>query len=160
MMLGHALLVAPVVEPGVASREIYLPAGTRWFDFWSGEVFEGGRTVTRPAPFRRPPLLAREGSIIALNTAEQHFSQRADTRAFQIFPLTRGTFEADIYDDDGESAGVESRRFWHVRVACTDDAVDIAVGAQENGAAVSCDAEIILPATEKRRVSVSGGRRV
>ncbi|HEY4987446.1 MAG TPA: hypothetical protein VII39_12565, partial [Bradyrhizobium sp.] len=106
------------------------------------------------------PLLAREGSIIALNTAEQHFSQRADTRAFLIFPQTASTFEAEIYDDDGESADAGSRRFWHVRVACTDDALDIAVGAQENGAAVSCDAEIILPVTEKRRVTVTGGRRI
>jgi alpha-glucosidase len=145
LLLGRALLVAPVVEPGVASREVYLPAGTRWFDYWTGEVFEGGRTVTRPAPFRRPPLLAREGCVIALNTAEQHFGERGDTRAFQIFPLTTGTFEATIYDDDGESVRADSRRFWAVRVVCTEDAVEVTV---------SGDAEIILPATEKRRVMV------
>jgi alpha-glucosidase len=146
MLLGRALLVAPVVEPGVASREVHLPAGTRWFDYWTGEVFEGGRTVTRPAPFRRPPLLAREGSVIALNTAEQHFGERADTRAFQIFPLTTGTFEATIYDDDGESVRADSRRFWAVRVVCTEETIEVTV---------SGDAEIILPATEKRRVIIS-----
>lgn len=160
MMLGGALLVAPVVEPGEASREVYLPAGTRWFDFWSGEVFEGGRTVSRPAPFRRPPLLVREGSVVALNTAEQHFVERADTRGFQVFPLVRGTFEAEVYDDDGESIDTKSIRMWRVCVTCSETDVEISVGVQENGAAMSCDAEIFLPATEKRRVTVSGGRRI
>ncbi|MEI9995805.1 MAG: glycoside hydrolase family 31 protein [Rhizomicrobium sp.] len=159
MLLGRALLVAPVVEPGVASREVYLPAGTRWFDYWSGEIFDGGRVVARPAPFRRPPLFAREGSVIALNVAEQHFQARGDTRAFQIFPLARGAFEAEIFDDDGESeAWREGRcRLWRVRVVCDAATIVIAVSATENDAAVDCDVPIVLPATEKRDVTVSGG---
>jgi alpha-glucosidase len=140
MMLGAALLVAPVVEPGVASREVYLPAGTRWFDYWTGEMFEGGRTVSRPAPFRRPPLFARAGSIVALNIAEQHFAERADTRTFAIFPLATGSFEADIFDDDGEQAD-GGHRLWRVRVTCTETEIEVAADAE---------AEIILPAGERR----------
>src|ERR1700710_3039352 len=113
MMLGAALLVAPVVEPGVASRAIYLPAGTRWFDYWSDAVFEGGQTISRPVPFRQPPLLVREGSVIALNVAEQHFGARADTRGFAVFPLASGTFEAAVFDDDGEQAD-GGHRSWRV----------------------------------------------
>lgn len=43
-MFGDSLLVAPVTAPGVTSREVYLPAG-EWFDFYTGERFEGGQTV-------------------------------------------------------------------------------------------------------------------
>lgn len=162
LMLGASLLVAPVVEPGVAARAVYLPAGARWFDYWSGEAFEGGETISRPAPFRRPPLFARAGSAIALNTAEQHFLERADRRAFAIFPPANGTFEAEIFEDDGESEAYRTGQFrlWTVRVACTAATIDIAVTARENGAAVACDAEIILPAGEKRAVTILGGRRV
>jgi alpha-glucosidase len=161
MMLGASLLIAPVVMPGHVVREVYLPAGTRWFDYWTGEAFEGGQTIVRPAPFVRPPLLAREGSVIALNVAEQHFGARADTRAFQVFPLGAGAFESEVFDDDGESDGWRDGRYrlWHVRVTCSETAIEIAVTARENGIAVACDAEVLLPATERRPVTVSGAHR-
>ncbi len=142
MMLGAALLVAPVVEPGAAARAVYLPAGTRWFDYWSGEVFNGGQTISRPAPFRQPPLLVREGSIIALNLAEQRFLVRTDTRGFAVFPLASGTFEAEIFDDDGEQAD-GGHRSWRVHVTCNEAGIEIAADP---------DAQIILPASETRPV--------
>ncbi|MEJ0028097.1 MAG: glycoside hydrolase family 31 protein [Rhizomicrobium sp.] len=159
MLLGRALLVTPIVEPGATVRAIYLPSGARWFDWWTGEAFAGGRTVVRPAPCGRPPLFAREGSVVALNTAEQHFAARADRRGFQIFPVAEGALEAEIFDDDGESEAWRQGRYrlWHVRVTCTLQAVDVAITATENGSPVECNAEVVVPVTETRRVTVSGG---
>jgi alpha-glucosidase len=161
MLLGAALLVAPVIEQGATARAAYLPKGTRWFDWWTGEAFDGDQTVTRLAPTDRPPLFAREGSIVALNTAEQHFGGRADARGFAVFPLANGTFDNEVFDDDGETNAYRDgrHRMWHVHVACSAAAIDITVAAKENGAAVPCDAEIVLPATETRSVTIRGGRR-
>ncbi|MFX5714171.1 family 31 glucosidase, partial [Acinetobacter baumannii] len=61
MLIGASLLVAPVVEQGQRERSVYLPAGARWVSYWSGEVFEGGQTVTLPAPWDQPVMLIREG---------------------------------------------------------------------------------------------------
>jgi alpha-glucosidase len=58
-MLGPDVLVAPVVEPGATSRRIRLPQGAAWRDGWSEAVFDGGTTVTLPAPYARPPFLIR-----------------------------------------------------------------------------------------------------
>jgi len=60
-MLGDAVLVAPVVEPGVTERTVRLPAGTDWRNGWTGEAHAGGRTVTVPAPLHQPPFFVREG---------------------------------------------------------------------------------------------------
>ncbi len=151
MMLGASLLVAAVVEPGAAAREVYLPAGARWFDWWSGEAFGGGQTVTRSAPYDRPPLFAREGSVIALNVAEQHFAARGDERGFAVFPVTEGSFGVDIFDDDGESDLSSGSFFrWRVDVACTATTIDIRVGG-------GADAKIVLPYGESRRVTIAGG---
>jgi alpha-glucosidase (family GH31 glycosyl hydrolase) len=53
------VLVAPFTEPGASMRRLRPPAGAMWRDAWSGEVFAGGETIERPAPFARPPFFVR-----------------------------------------------------------------------------------------------------
>ncbi|WP_428375512.1 TIM-barrel domain-containing protein [Lichenicoccus sp.] len=67
--LGGALLVAPVVAPGVQACSVYLPAGTTWRDGWSGERFGGGICVRREAPFAKPPFFMRHGAAPVLEQA-------------------------------------------------------------------------------------------
>ncbi|NLU71068.1 glycoside hydrolase family 31 protein [Streptomyces sp. HNM0574] len=62
-LLGDALLVAPVLEPGARERRVRLPRG-RWYDTATGEVFEGPGEVRVPAPAERIPVLARAGAAI------------------------------------------------------------------------------------------------
>ncbi len=62
-LLGHDLLVAPVLHPGGA-RRVHLPAG-RWGDWWTGEVVEGPIDVDVVAPLDRVPLYQRQGSAVA-----------------------------------------------------------------------------------------------
>ncbi len=66
-LLGGDLLVAPVSAPGVTEREVYLPAG-EWYDWHTGELAGGGRTITAPAPADRIPLYARAGAVIPMWT--------------------------------------------------------------------------------------------
>ena len=63
-LLGPDLLVAPVLEAGAASREVYLPAGARWTDAWTGEEFDGGQTISADAPIERIPLYLRDGASL------------------------------------------------------------------------------------------------
>lgn len=55
---GRALLVAPVVEPGVTQRRLYLPSG-EWEDFWDGTHLIGGQWITRPTPLDIIPVYRR-----------------------------------------------------------------------------------------------------
>jgi alpha-D-xyloside xylohydrolase len=64
-MFGDALLVAPVVERGVTSRSVPMPAG-RWIDWWTGEIIDGGTTITADAPLWKLPLWLAEGSIVPM----------------------------------------------------------------------------------------------
>jgi alpha-glucosidase/alpha-D-xyloside xylohydrolase len=100
---GRDLLVAPVVEKGAKSRRVYLPAGT-WFDWWTGEKFEGQRWVERPVDLATLPLFVGAGAIVPLDPVRQHTAQTvSDPTTLRVHPGADGAFT--LYDDDGQSLG-------------------------------------------------------
>ncbi|HEY5026113.1 MAG TPA: glycoside hydrolase family 31 protein [Acidimicrobiales bacterium] len=62
-LVGHALLVAPVTEPGARERTVPLPPGG-WASVWGD-----GRVGAAPvhAPLERIPVLARAGCVVPLD---------------------------------------------------------------------------------------------
>ena len=56
-MFGDKLLVAPVIEEGATTRELYLPAG-HWFHVFTGDEYEGGQTITVDAPLGTPAVFS------------------------------------------------------------------------------------------------------
>lgn len=67
-MLGHDILVAPVVVEGARSRQVYLPVGAQWAQVTvaedgsflrTGQVWAGGSTVEAPAPLADIPIFLR-----------------------------------------------------------------------------------------------------
>ena len=63
-MVGSEFMVAPVLDPGVAEVEVYLPAG-RWVHVWSGATYgdNDGERITIAAPIGEPAVFYREGSV-------------------------------------------------------------------------------------------------
>ena len=60
-MFGPALLVNPVTEYKARSRQVYLPAGATWYDFWTGAASPAARPITADAPYDQIPLFVRAG---------------------------------------------------------------------------------------------------
>lgn len=60
-MFGPDLLISPVMEAGAAERAVYLPAGSRWVDAFTKNIYEGGQTVSVSAPLDVIPVMVREG---------------------------------------------------------------------------------------------------
>lgn len=65
-LLGPSILVAPVLEAGARERVVYLPAGARWRDGWSGVALEGGRRYRAAAPLDRVPVFLRDDAEVPL----------------------------------------------------------------------------------------------
>ncbi len=62
-LLGPDLMVAPVLDPGVATVQVYFPEGSAWTDLWSGgEAGAPGEWVEMPAPLGRPAVFLRTGA--------------------------------------------------------------------------------------------------
>ena len=106
-MFGPSLLVSPVLAAGVEQWPVYLPKTPGgWFDFWSGENFPGGRTVSAAAPLERIPLHVRAGSILPLGPALQFTDEKpADPIELRVYPDA----DADciLYEDNGTDYAYE-----------------------------------------------------
>jgi len=63
-MVGREFMVAPVLDPGEETAEVYLPAG-RWVHLWSGRRYgsrERGTRLTVNAPVGEPAVFFKEDS--------------------------------------------------------------------------------------------------
>lgn len=58
-LFGDKLLIAPVTDAGVRSRQVYLPAGTWWVSLNSGEKYTGGKIYTISAPIETIPVFTQ-----------------------------------------------------------------------------------------------------
>ena len=101
-MFGPALLVAPVTDQGMTSREVYLPAGTDWYNFWTNERVHGGQRITVSAPIDEIPLFVRAGSILPLGTVVESTNEVQKVAKVRVYPGADGAF--DLYRDDGTYA--------------------------------------------------------
>ena len=105
-MFGPAFLVSPVTEPQATSRTVYLPAGAKWVDFWTGETLAGGQTVTANAPANILPLYVRAGSIVPFGPALQYATEKpADPIELRVYPGADGQFT--LYEDEGDNYNYE-----------------------------------------------------
>ena len=71
-MLGQHLLVAPVVEQGARTREVYLPAlpnGAPWLDFFTKTPHASGQVHLIDVRLDQLPLFVPSGSAIPVAAA-------------------------------------------------------------------------------------------
>ena len=105
-MYGHELIVAPVTEPGAESVFVYLPEGV-WYDYETGERYDGGRYISTDAGIGRIPLFVRGGSIIPVAPPVQSTKELLNIPLrLRVYPGADGRFT--LYDDEGDGYGYES----------------------------------------------------
>ena len=118
-MVGDDLLVAPIVKEGMRHRDLYLPAGANWINWWTGERLEGGKQHRVEAPLDRLPLFVRAGAVIPTQGVIQHTGEMPNTSitlnvAVGIEPGKSERF--DLHEDRGEGYGYRLSEWSTVRI--------------------------------------------
>ncbi len=104
-MFGPALLVAPVTEQGATSRQVYLPAGADWYNYWTNQRLHGGQTVEVAAPIDTIPVFVRAGSILPLGAPVQSTHDQQAIAKVRVYPGADAVFT--LFSDDGTSYAYE-----------------------------------------------------
>lgn len=107
-MYGPAFLVAPVTDQGATHRQVYLPAGCDWYNYWTNERVKGGQTIDVSAPIDTIPLFVRAGSIIPLGSDVLSTTEPQSIASVRVYPGANGEFT--LFSDDGTSYGYEKGR--------------------------------------------------
>lgn len=120
-LFGKSILVAPVVNPmyvssqdgkgaedysQAKSRKVYFPAGSQWFDFWTGEKLDGGQSLDKTAPIDILPLYIKAGSVIPFGPKVQYATEKKwDNLEIRIYPGADGEFV--LYEDENDNYNYE-----------------------------------------------------
>ena len=128
-MFGPDLLVSPVLTEHATSRAAYLPGGTEWIDFWTGERTQGGATITAQAPLDRIPLDVRAGSILPLGPVIEYAGQATDPIELRVYPGADGAFT--LYEDAGDGYAYQQGAHATISIHWNDATRTLTLGARE-----------------------------
>jgi len=116
-MFGKSILVSPVTKAmysknteedfsTIKSKELYLPKGSDWIDFWTGEKFVGGQKISKETPIDILPLYVKAGSIIPFGPKVQFATEKKwDNLEIRIYEGANGTFT--LYEDENDNYNYE-----------------------------------------------------
>jgi len=116
-MFGKSILVCPVTNSmysknteedfsSVKTRELYLPKGSDWYDFWTGEKYPGGQKLNKESPLDIIPLYIKAGSILPIGPKVQYATEKKwDNIELRVYEGANGEFT--LYEDENDNYNYE-----------------------------------------------------
>ncbi|MDE6623075.1 MAG: glycoside hydrolase family 31 protein [Alistipes sp.] len=102
-LFGDEILVAPITAPGKAgysTLDVWLPEGD-WYEWQTGTMLAGGRTVERTFALDEYPIYVRAGAILpTYDDTVQHLNGNDERIVLTVFPGGDGSFS--MYEDNGD----------------------------------------------------------
>ncbi|MGV3620396.1 MAG: TIM-barrel domain-containing protein [Archangium sp.] len=113
-VLGESFLVAPILD-GSGVRDVVLPAGSRWVDWWTNSVHEGGTTLSAydSTDLKHIPLFVKEGAVIPLDVTDDVTGLGSTSSSGRVtvlaYPSTSRTTFIN-HEEDGQTTELSTSR--------------------------------------------------
>ena len=102
-LFGDDILVAPVTalgKEGYATVQVWLPEG-KWYEWQTGTMLDGGRTVERTFALDEYPVYVRAGAILPMyGDTVKNLNANDEEILLTLFPGGSGEFS--LYEDNGD----------------------------------------------------------
>ena len=144
-LFGKSFLVCPVTESlyvrdengdkradfdSVRSQTIYLPAGSDWADFWTGEQIKGGQELVRPVPIDIMPLYVKAGSIVPMGPSLQYTNEKKPAMLeIRVYEGADGSFT--LYEDENDNYNYEKGVFATIALTWNDRSKELTIGERK-----------------------------
>ena len=149
-LFGRSLLVKPVTDPlytwkdkwknghliypeprkASAPVDVYLPAGSKWIDFWTNQTLDGGQNIQKECPINIMPVYVKAGSIIPFGPDVQYSNEKKwDNLEIRVYPGDNGTFT--LYEDEGDNYNYEKGSYSLIPFEYDDATRTLTIGARK-----------------------------
>ena len=116
--------------PHPKNMEVYLPAGTRWYNFWTNEAIEGGQKLVISTTLNRIPLFVRAGSIVPCGPDVQYTGEKKwDNLTLCVYPGENGNFT--LYEDEGDNYNYENGAYTEIPMNWDNASRILTIGARK-----------------------------
>lgn len=104
-MWGDAFLIAPVLQKGISSQSVYLPAAN-WYDFFTDQKIKAPKWMDEKLTLNNIPVFVKEGSFVPMFISKDPVKNTGEYTGKNIsikyYPASKKT-NYILYDDDGHT---------------------------------------------------------
>ncbi|KGP71552.1 glycoside hydrolase family 31 protein [Pontibacillus yanchengensis] len=161
-MIGDNVVIAPIMQPEVTDRAVYLPEGD-WVDYFTGEQYKGSTYHLIHAELDTLPIFVKQGTFIAHSPSRQSTMVEQGELQVHVYAGQEGIYESYVYEDDGETYQYEQSNYLKlpIQVECSPSRIDVSIGELEGSfkPAYSSISFKLHGLEEQQQVYVNGERK-
>jgi alpha-glucosidase len=155
-LFGRDILVAPAVWEMLPDIEVELPGREGWYDYWSNQFQEGGKTIKVKSRVEEMPVFVRAGAIVPHMPVVQNMEQKPDgPLEVRVYAPRSGSSDCSgsLYLDDGKTFAFQrgEQNWLRLRFNCEHGAGALTLKTESRGG--------FVPWWNRIEVQVVGGKQ-
>ncbi|KOP36033.1 DUF4968 domain-containing protein [Flavobacterium sp. WLB] len=112
-IFGNQILVCPILEPNAVGRRMYIPRG-EWYNYWTNELFIGGKEIWVDTKFDEIPVFVKAGAIIPKYPVQQYVGElEFDELTLDVY-YKNGKEQSGVYEDAQDGYDYKKGRYSHL----------------------------------------------
>lgn len=138
---GDEIIVAPIIEKGITSQEVFLPNGW-WYDFYTGELFEGDKNLEVEVNIEKIPAFIKAGSFVPMLNDYSTTDKYPDHQLYiHYYPSIDTIASIDsLFEDDGDDAlNLETENYQIINFKAKNSAEELDISLSRNRMSYSAD---------------------
>lgn len=109
-IFGNQILVCPILEPNAVGRRMYIPRG-EWYNYWTNELFIGGKEIWIDTKFDEIPVFVKAGAIIPKYPVQQYVGElEFDELTLDVY-YKNGKEQSAVYEDAQDGYDYKKGRY-------------------------------------------------
>ena len=112
------------------TSNVYLPAGTTWYDFWTNKRYRGGNEITMETTIDMIPLFIKAGTILPIGPTVQYaLEKKWDNLELRIYTGDNGSFT--LYEDEFDNYNYEKGHYTEIPMTWNDKQKELTIEARK-----------------------------